>query len=389
MNLFRMNQLKTPIFGLLLATPCVVWALPDDTVRLQLEYDLAHDSNYYRLANASQAQALLGSNNLAVTTQALNFGVDVDLKFSRQIVLLRTNVNQTRFDRPQLQSQNGYTFNADWQWVVGNQWNGSLGFLKSRQLQTQTDALTAQASVLDRNDLNFSAIYLLNPSFSLNTGARTSSQTYSPSSRAILNLEENTLDLGFRFISRAGNQIGLQLQQIDGRYVNRAAPLDRYRQSDISLQSDWRLGGHTLIHAQVGKTRREDKLSTQSSPSWRFAVDWTPTGATALGAYASQQITSSDSLTTATSSVSNTQGLNANWQVSAKTVLNAALTAEALDYSGIARSDKTQTATLGLRYQPISAISIGLSYQIGNRDSNVDSANYRYRLVTANIRGSF
>lgn len=384
-----MNAFKSPLFGLLLAMPGVVWALPDDTVRLQLEYDLSQDSNYYRLANASQAQALLGSSNLGVTTQAVSVGADVDLKFSRQIVLLRSSVNQTRFDRPQLQSQNGYAFNADWQWVVGNQWNGSLGFLKSRTLQSQIDALTAQASVLDRNDLNFSAIYLLNPSFSLNSGVRTSSQTYSPSSRALLNLEENTLDLGFRFISRAGNQIGLQLQQIDGRYVNRPAPMDQYQQSDISLQSDWRLGGHTLLHAQVGKTRRDDKQSTQSSPSWRFAVDWTPSGASSLNAYASQQITSSDSLTTATSSVSNTQGVNANWQVSAKTVLNAALTSETLDYSGIARSDKTQTATLGLRYQPISAISIGLSFQFGNRNSNVEGANYRYRLLTANIRGSF
>ena len=383
-----MDKLKLGLGGLLLAMPYTAWALFGDSVRPYAAYSMSHDSNYFRV-NTNQAQALLGNSDTAVTTRNITVGVDTDLKFSRQTVLLRTNLNQTNFDRPALQSQNGRLFNADWQWVVGNQWSGSLGYLQSRELQTQTDSLTAQASVRDRKDINFSANYFLHPSFSLQADIRQSRSEYSPDSRAILNLEENTLGLGFRFISRAGNQIGLRLQQIDGRYINRPAPLDQYQQSEISLQADWQPGGHTRLHAQVGETQRDENQSTQRSPSWRFSLDWTPSGASSFSAYVAREITSSDSLTTAVSSVSNTQGLNANWQLSAKTVLNAALTAQTLDYSSIARQDKTRTANLGLSYQPRRHISMGLSYEIGQRDSSLANSDYRYRQLTANIRGSF
>lgn len=384
-----MSKFNASLFGFLIAMPCAGWALPGDKVRLILDYSLAHDSNYYRLANASQAQALLGTDNAAVTTRTLGLGLEADLQFSRQNILLRANANQTSFDRPTLQSQNGHNLSADWQWVIGNQWSGNLGYLQARELQSQNDSVSAQASVRDRADLNFSANYRVHPSLNLRAGVRRSRSEFSPSSRAILDLEEDTRDLGFRFVSRAGNQIGLQWQQTDGAYLNRPAPLDGYRQSSISLQGDWRPGGHTLIHADVGDTRRNENQNTQRTPTWRVSVDWTPAGKSALSAFAQRQISSSDSVTSATSSVASTHGLSGNWQLSAKTVLNAAVTAETLDFSGIARRDKTQTATIGLSYQPTLSISLGLNYQIGRRDSNLDSSDYQYRQVSANIRASF
>ena len=369
--------------------PYSAWALFGDSVRPYASYSLARDSNYFRVANEAQAQALLGSSDTAVTTRNIAVGVDADFRFGRQTVLLRTNVNQSNFDRPQLQSQNGRLLNADWQWVIGNQWSGNLGYLQARELQSQNDAVSSQASVRDRNDLNISVNYLLHPSISVQAGGRRSRSEFSPGSRAILDLEENTRNLGFRFISRAGNQIGLQWRQVDGNYLNRPAPNDQFQQSEISLQGDWRLGGHTLIHAQVGNTRRNENQNTQQSPTWRLAVDWTPTGKSSLSAFLQRQINSSDSIATATSNVNRMQGLSANWQLSAKTILNAALTTETLDFTNLARRDKTQTANVGMSYQPTRNITLGLNYQVGRRDSNLDSVDYRYRQVTTNIRGSF
>ena len=70
-------------------------------------------------------------------------------------------------------------------------------------------------------------------------------------------------------------------------------------------------------------------------------------------------------------------------------MVHAALTAQTLDYSSIARQDKTRTANLGLNYQPRRYISMGLTYEIGQRDSSLANSDYRYRQLTANIRGSF
>ena len=382
-------RLSIGLGGILLFTPYAAWALFGDSVRPSASYSVSHDSNFFRVANADQAQALLGTTNTAATSRNVTVGVDADLRVSRQTILLRSNLNQTSFDRTELQTQNGRLLSADWQWVFGNRLNGNLSYLTSRDLQAQTDTLSAQASTQDRNDINFTANYQVHPSFSVLIGAKKSIAEFSPTDREILNREENTQNLGLRYTSGVGNQIGLQFQRLDGRYVNRPAPTDRYEQSEISLQGDWRLGGHTLLRAQLGNTRRSENQITQQTPSWRLAVDWTPSGKTTLNAFVARQITSSDSLTTANSSVTRTQGLSGNLQLSAKTRLNASLTAETRDFSGITRRDETQTANLGLQYQPLRNLSVGMNYQIGRRDSNLDNTDFRYRQFTVNLRAAF
>lgn len=382
-------RLSIGLGGILLFSPYAAWALFGDSVRPSASYSVSHDSNYFRVANADQAQALLGTTNTAATSRNVTVGVDADLRFSRQTILLRSNLNQTSFDRTELQTQNGRLLSADWQWVFGNRLNGNLSYLTSRDLQAQTDALSAQASAQDRNEINFSANYQVHPSFSVLVGARKSVAEFSPTDREILNREENTQNLGLRYTSGVGNQIGLQFQRTDGRNVNRPAPTDRFEQSEISLQGDWRLGGHTLLRAQLGNMRRNENQITQQTPSWRLVVDWTPSGKTTLNAFVTRQIVSSDSLTTASSSVTRTQGISANLQLSAKTRLNTLLTAETRDFSGITQRDETQTANLGLQYQPLRNLSVGMNYQIGRRDSNLDNTDFRYRQFMVNLRAAF
>ena len=139
----------------------------------------------------------------------------------------------------------------------------------------------------------------------------------------------------------------------------------------------------------MGQTRRTENQIGQRTPSWNISANWTPGGKATLSAFVRRQITASDSVTNASSSDTRSQGLSANWQLSAKTILNAAFTAQTQDYSGIARRDETQTTDLGLRYQALRSLSLGLSYQNGRRDSSLDSSDYRYRQITANVRGTF
>lgn len=384
-----MQVLKLGLGGLLLAMPYSAWALFGDSVRPHVSYSVAHDSNYFRVANDAQAQALLGTSDTAVTSRNIEAGVDANLRLSRQTIMLRANLNQTSFDRPELQSQNGRLMNADWQWVIGNKWNGNLSYLQSREVQSQTDAVSSQASTQDRTELNFGANYQISPNYFLTAGAANNRSEFSPAGREILNRDENTQNLGVRFVTDAGNSIGLQYRRLDGRYVNRPAPTDRFEESEISLLANWRPSGLSQIQAQVGQTRRTENQVEQSTPSWNITANWTPGGKTTLSAFIRRQVTSSDTVTSASSSTTRSQGLSANWQLSAKTVLNAALTAETQDFSGIARRDDTQTANLGLRYQALRSLSFGLNYQNGRRDSNLDNADYRYRQVTVNVLGSF
>ena len=384
-----MNKLKAPIFWLLLAMPFSVWALPDDKVRLHVEYSLAHDSNYYRLANASQAQAQLGTTNMAATIRTLTLALDADLKFSRQNVLLRTNVNQTRFDRHELQEQTGGSFFSDWQWVVGNKLNGDLSYLWSRQLQSQADLTsTTQAGSQDQKNLNFSANYSVHPSWLLLAGAGNSRTEFSLPSQAILNRDENNRNWGVRFVSRAGNQIGVQFRRTDGRYFNRPAP-NGYEQTEQSLQVDWISGGYSRVHAQWGKTRRTENQSVQQTPTWSISADWVHSDKTTLSAFLRREIVSSNSLASTSSIVKRVQGMNVAWQLTAKTSLNASLMAQEQDYADISRTDHIQTGSLGMNYLLTRGIVLGLVYETERRNSNVNTADYQYRKLTANLRSTF
>jgi len=76
-----MQALKLVLGGLLLAMPYSAWALFGDSVRPYVSYSISQDSNYFRVANDAQAQALLGTSDSAVTSRTGEVGVDADLKF--------------------------------------------------------------------------------------------------------------------------------------------------------------------------------------------------------------------------------------------------------------------------------------------------------------------
>ena len=87
-----MFTLKAAFGCCLLAIPYSAWALFGDSIQPYVSYSISRDSNYFRVASPDQAQALLGTTDTAVTTQNVLVGVDANLKFSRQMVLLRVNL---------------------------------------------------------------------------------------------------------------------------------------------------------------------------------------------------------------------------------------------------------------------------------------------------------
>ena len=72
------------------------YAHPEDTVRLRLDYTIAHDSNYFRVANDAHALALLGSTDTSVTTYRTGVGIDADLRFARQLVVMVVGILMQR-----------------------------------------------------------------------------------------------------------------------------------------------------------------------------------------------------------------------------------------------------------------------------------------------------
>lgn len=378
------------IIALLLLQLVVAPALaqPEDTLRPYAEYTFYRDNNYFRLANDAQALALLGTTDTAATIRQIGMGLDADVKISRQALLLRSNVYQVRFDRPELQEQSGGRILAQWNWQLGNDWSGDLSSRRGRVLVSQVDFRSLEANVQDDRETSFNANYRFHPSWLVKGGIGKYSFRRSAASLAVLNHDDRTASLGWAFVTPLDNQIGVGYRYTDGHYTHRPAPGDHFEQSELNMFGVWLPGGHTQIRAEAGYTRREENQLVQRRPTWRLSGNWLLSQITLAGSM-QRQIQTSGSVTSSISYINNGGSFGATWPIFAKTTLNASVKAENRDYASIARFDRLRTGTLSLNYQPARSIQLSPVFETGKLNSNNSGAGYQYRALTLNFRASF
>ncbi|MDP1682189.1 MAG: outer membrane beta-barrel protein [Burkholderiales bacterium] len=372
------------------ATLCVAsgaYAHPEDTVRLKLEYNVSHDSNYFRVANDAQALALLGSTDASVTTHRVGAGVDADLRFGRQVVALRSNFTQVDFDRVILKPSTELNARVDWSWVVGNQLSGSLNYLIQQNLQSQADVSTTEQSKQKQTVMGFSASYQAHPSFFLDFGLSDATFAFSPSSRKVLDRTERIHSLGWRMPTSAGNYLGMQYRKTEGDYPNQL-PARPYEQTELNLNGNWAPTGVSRIAWAVGQTRRIDGPTTQRQPTWSLSGNWAPTGKLSFNASVSKSVGSSDTATVSTTTTTDNATLGATWLATSKITLSGTMRSQNVQFDE-ARTDQIRGGGLTLGYQALRSAQATLSYDTERRNSSVGSADYRYERWSAGLRAEF
>ncbi len=374
-----------------LATLCVAsgaYAHPEDTVRLKLEYNVSHDSNYFRVANDAQAQALLGSTDASVTTQRVGAGIDADLRFGRQVVALRSNFSQVDFDRVILKPTTELSVGVDWNWVVGNRLSGSLSYQTKQDLQSQADVATAEQSKQKQTVMGFSASYQAHPSFYLDFGLSDATYAFSPDTRKVLDRTERIHSLGWRMPTSAGIYLGMQYRKTEGDFPNQL-PARPYEQTELNLNGNWAPTGVSRLAWAVGQTRRIDGPTTQRQPTWSLSGNWAPTGKLSFNASISKSVGSSDTATVSTTTTTDNTTLGATWLATSKITLNGTLRSQNVQFDEASRTDQIRGGGLTLGYQALRSALATLSYDTERRNSSVGSADYRYERWSAGLQAAF
>lgn len=374
---------------LLMCLPLAAHALPEDTIRPYVDYRIAFDSNYYRVKDAQQAQSVYGTGDMSVVSHKATIGLDADFKIARQSLIVRSNLSRTSFDQPQLKSADSGAALLNWEWQLGNSLNGGLSYSRARELQSQADAAGSVANTKTQTDITFSANYSIHPSWRIQAGAAAAAAKFNPDTRAVLDYEERSRHLGLQYVSGAGNHIGVTLRRAEGNYPNRLPPNDSYEQSEHQLVAHWSPGGHTFVDGQVGSTRRIDGQTESRLPTWRISGGWAVTGQTTLTGAWQRQVVNSDSFSNTQSTTDELQRVGANWQWTAKTSFSVSLQARRNTAADVSRVDRYRTVTAGLAYMPWRSARLALDYETEQRTSSADTANYRYRKLTAGVRVAF
>ena len=380
-------RLHVGVFAAMCISSCA-YAGPEDTVRLRLDYNIARDDNYFRVANDAQALALIGSTDTAVTTYRTGAGVDADLRLGRQVVSLSAGFARVDYDRVFLKPSTELNALADWKWVVGNRFSGSLNYHASENLQSQADVSTTEQSKQELTTLGFSASYQVNPSFYLDYGFNESTFVYSPTTRSALDHTERTQSLGWRLPTRAGNFLGMQYRKSDGEYQNEV-PARKFEQTELNLNGSWAPTGLSRIAWALGQTRREDGATKLRQPTWSLNGNWTPTGKTSFNLSWGRSVGTSESATVSTTTITDNAALGATWKATAKISLSGTLRGQNVQYDTTGRTDQIRGGGLTLGYEALRSVQTTLGYDTEQRNSTLDSAEYRSKKWSAGLRASF
>jgi len=115
-------------------------ALWGDRLELFVAEAVTHDDNVFRISSQSDPAAVLGSPSKGDTYRTTSFGFNLDVPVSRQRFLGGLTLNNTNSTAFTVLNFDGHDGRAVWQWQIGNELSGQLGY-------TETLALASLANI--------------------------------------------------------------------------------------------------------------------------------------------------------------------------------------------------------------------------------------------------
>ncbi len=367
--------------------------------------DTTRDNNLFRLSDSTNTRAAIGTDERSDTFTRGELGINSDLNVGRQHFNVTANANRTMFNRYSFLDNTGGAANALWDWTVGNQWQGNLGYQYNRSLAS----FELQGAGQDRRTqvTEFAnAFYRLHPSWRTHVAVDRTNTDYSLASAASLEFEGRSGEIGLQYIAPSENNVGIRLRTTRGdlpnrQIVNGVAVDNSYDQTETGFTFEWRIAGHSRLYGGVDHTRREHEQFPArdfSGTTGRLNFDWNETDRVTWRIAAWRRLTESDNDLTATYTVSDGVLLSPTWAISNKVRLEATAMRIKRDFRGdpqvlllvlTDRQDVARSGRLGLSYLLAPKFGFNVGYAVEKRSSNVALADYDDRIIDAGVRVEF
>lgn len=380
-------------------------ALPGDTLRPYVGFNMLYDSNFLRLSDDIDSVQLTGKNNKDDFIKQLSAGFDMDWNLSRQHFIINANVNQNWFQNFSNLDYTGWDTRAQWNWQLGNNFNGEIGYVNIQRLGSFAQ-LGGLFDNLQNNQRYFAnGGYLFHPNGKIKLGVFRTKNKLEGDSRQFSNNTEDNAELNLQYLSPTQSILGLTVIATDGSYPQRQLSTDGTRDTDYMRMNyaviwDWRASSKTRIDGWVGYTQQNfDHFSALdfSDIIARLNLHWQTTEKLLLELSGRREINQAQNLF---ASFVLTQGVwfNLRWQTSPKITLELPVSYQEQQYLGGSgnntrdfeqQKDKVGMVGLNVLYHPIDSISISLVLNYEKRDSNYPIASYETQSAGLNLQMSF
>jgi len=362
---------------------------------------VTHDDNVFRLSEASDPAAVLGSSSKGDTYTTTSLGFRLDLPVRRQRFLAGVRWNQHRYDQYSVLDFTDHDGQAIWKWQAGNDLAGELGYTETLELaslaniQGNAQSSTPNPLKTQRNFLN--AAYMLTPRWRLRGEVSREEQSNTVFTENDIGI--NGADLTASYVTPADNQVGLNLRVADGNFPNGQTVgtevIDNdYRQRTIAAVLDWILTGHSRMNARAGWINRNyEQLSERDfdGPMYRVAYEWTPTGKFILNAIAQRDISTDEQVNTSFAYVRSVT-LYPTLRLTEKFDLSGGLEWGRRDYlgdpqlvlTGATRTDRVRTTGLAATYRLVRPVTLEMRWRHESRSSTFAFGDYEVDIVSVN-----
>lgn len=374
-----------------------------DPVSLSLAEQVTRDANLYRLPDNLDVSAVIPGGEasrddlISRTSAALDGSWDL----GRQNLALNAELDSNRYARNSMLNNTSGNARADWNWHLMRDWSGQLGASYGRSLAGFVNSRFLGRDVLENSDYHGALRYELTPHWSLAAQGRYAEGSHDTDARRTDDFESETGTFGMRYLTRRGDEMGLQYRRTTTTYPNAGPGNGAFSDRDyVDRAATWEMRyaftvktSFTGSGGYLWRRYPRSMAGDFSGPIWNAALDWEPRARTRI------QITEFQELTAyleAESSHFRARGtrLSLGWLPTEKLTVSLDGSRETHEYTGFdpfglaagpARRDRVAQWQVGLSYTPVQLLAFDVSYRFERRDTNRLLYEYDDRVVSAGV----
>lgn len=338
-----------------------------------------YDSNVFALSSANQAVLQNGDPRRSDTVFRYAAGADASFLWNRQEVYGFAEGRRFNYLHFNQLDHDEYTLSGGSNWVISNALGGSVNYRQDRRMASFADRTTtqlemeAERTLLARLDVKVSDEWRLDGGFKLH-GLDSPLPGF-----PLFALDEHSGNMRIRYVGRGKLGVGLYTEYLEGDY--RGVPDEgRFRQATAELTSTYAVSGLSDFDAKVGYSQRKSQIEQGGDVSGlagTLAYKRSFTGKTSGNVQIFRRINSY--VAGATSVVETGATVALRWQPSSTISVSPDYSWIETGYRGTSapgssfpsRRDHYQTAGISINYEARSWLSIRAFGQAQDRNSNI------------------
>ncbi len=377
-----------------------------DVVKFNLGAGVAYDDNVFRLPSNEPVSPSTGSTKRSDTIFTLNAGAAVNKDISRQNFELGGNIIRRLYTEHDEFDVTLFNFGATWNWRVGNQWGGEIGYTQNQYSNAFLEVSSFTPNKRTVGIPTASIGYQFHPSWEVRGQYQFVDITNSAERFKLSDLEQSVYQGALRYRTQFGNVVDLYYKYTDGKRPNVVVDLagtGQFTQDDFGLGVvRWELSGRSRFSGFLAYTNRSYELAPErdfSGPTWNLTYVYLPTGNTSVSLSLYRLIGAFTDVTTnyiVTTGVT----LTPTWQATSRLALGLNAFYQDRDYKGRPgiltdlagedqRNDDLYSVGINATYAILRSLKGTLYYTWTERDSNVERRNFRDNIVGAGLEWSF